>query len=158
MIRSEYLRIFFIGLGLLLVQVVLLRHFEIYGAKSDIMLLYVLWLCTKKPKTACLLLAGIFGFLQDAITDLWGLNMFSKTLLIFIIHGYLSRISDRGLLFWQIFLITLIAASFHNLIFFALSTFSDIYASGHVFMSIVVVSSIFTAVLGSFLHLVREDI
>lgn len=158
MIRSDYLRYFFIGLGMLFVQIVLLRHFEIYGAKSDLMLLYVLWLCTKKPKTACLIFAGLFGFLQDAITDLWGLNMFSKTLLIFIIHGYLSRISERRLLFWQIFLITVIAAFFHNLIFFGLSTFSEIYASGYIFTSLVIISSIFTAILGSFLHLVREDI
>lgn len=158
MIRSENFRLFLVGLGLLAVQIVLLRHFEIFGAKSDLVLLYLLWLCTKKPKTGCLIFAGIFGLLQDSLTDLWGLNMFSKTLLIFIIHGYLSRISEKRLIFWQIFLITLFAAVFHNLIFFVLSTFSDIYASGYVAISLIVVSSIFTAVLGSFLHLVREDI
>lgn len=158
MIRSDNIRYFFIGLGLLAVQIVLLRHFEIFGAKSDIVLLYVLWLCSKRSKTACLIFAGLFGLLQDSLTDLWGLNMFSKTLLIFIVHGYLSRISERRLLFWQIFLIILFAATFHNSIFFVLSTFSEIYASGYLATSLIIISSLFTAVLGSFLHLVREDI
>lgn len=158
MIRSDNIRFFFIGIGLLAVQIVLLRHFEIFGAKSDLVLLYLLWLCSKNSKTACLIFAGIFGLLQDSLTDLWGLNMFSKTLLIFIVHGYLSKISERRLIFWQIFLIILFAALIHNLLFFVLSIFSEIYASGYVATSLILVSSLFTAVLGTFLHLVREDI
>jgi rod shape-determining protein MreD len=158
LIRSENIRIFFIGLGIVAIQIVLLRHFQIMGAQSDLVLLYILWLCKHKSKTECLLYAAFLGFLQDAITDLWGLHMFSKTLLVFILYGYLNRITQNKLIFWQVFLVILLAAFIHNTIFYGVSIFSELYASGHIAWSLILVSSFFTAIVGSFLQLVREDI
>ncbi len=158
MIRSENIRLFFIGLGIVAIQIVLLRHLEILGAESDLVLLFLLWLAAKKSKTKVLIYAAFLGFLQDALTDLWGLNMFSKTVLIFILYGYLNRISQNRFLYWQIFLIILMAAFLHNLIFYGVSLFTDIYSGGHMIWSLLIVSSIFTAIVGSFLHMVRVDI
>jgi len=158
LIRSENIRLFFIGLGIVAIQIVLLRHLEILGAESDLVLLFLLWLAAKKSKTKVLIYAAFLGFLQDALTDLWGLNMFSKTVLIFILYGYLNRISQNRFLYWQIFLIILMAAFLHNLIFYGVSLFTDIYSGGHMIWSLLIVSSIFTAIVGSFLHMVRVDI
>jgi len=157
LIRSENIRLFFIGLGIVTIQIVLLRHFEIIGAQSDLVLIFLLWLATKKSKTEVLLYAAFLGFLQDALTDLWGLNMFAKTVLIFILFGYLNRISQNRLLFWQVFLIILMAAFIHNVIFYGLSLFTELYSPGFFIWSLLIISSMFTALLGSFLHLVRED-
>ncbi|MCC5905650.1 MAG: rod shape-determining protein MreD [Balneolaceae bacterium] len=156
--RSENLRTFFIGLGIVAVQIVLMRHLQILGGESDLVLLYILWLCKHKTKTECLLYAAMLGFLQDAITDLWGLHMFSKALLVFILYGYLNHITQSRLIFWQVFLVILLAAFIHNVIFYGVSMFSELYASGYVGSSLIIVSTIFTAVVGSFLQLVREDI
>lgn len=158
MIRSENIRIFFIGLGIVAIQIVLLRHLQIYGGESDLVLLFLLWLCVKKSRTECLLYAAFLGLLQDAMTDLWGLHMFSKTLLVFILYGYLNRIAQNKFILWQVFLVILMAAFIHNIIFFGVSLFSDLFASGFVTWSLLGVSTLFTAVLGSFLHLVRDDI
>jgi rod shape-determining protein MreD len=158
LIRSENIRLFFIGLGIVAIQIVLLRHLEILGAESDLVLLFLLWLAAKKSKTKVLIYAAFLGFLQDALTDLWGLNMFSKTVLIFILYGYLNRISQNRFLYWQIFLIILMAAFLHNLIFYGVSLFTELYSGGHMIWSLLIVSSIFTAIVGSFLHMVRVDI
>lgn len=146
-----------IGLGIVGIQTVLLRHLEIFGAEADLVLVFILWICTKREKTDALLFAAFLGFSQDALTDLWGLHMFSKTLLVFILHGYLNRISKNRFIFWQVFLVILMAAFLHNLFFYGVTYFSGLNTSGAFFWSLLGVSSIFTAIIGSFLHLVKEE-
>lgn len=155
--RSDHIRTLFLGLSMVGIQIVLLRHLKIFDAESDLVLLFIIWLCTKKSKTECLIYAGLLGFLQDAIIDLWGLNMFSKTLLVFILHGFLNRISENRTIFWEVFLVILGAAFLHNCIFLGVTLFSEAFASGFAMWSLLLASSVFTAVVGSFLHLVRID-
>lgn len=157
MIRSENLRILFLGLGMVVIQVVLFRNLRVFDAEADLVLIFILWMCTKRSKTESLLFAALFGLLQDSMSDLWGLNMFSKTLIVFILHSYLNRISENRFIFWQIFLIVLASAFLHNLIFFTVSLFAETYASSYIVWSLLLASSFFTALLGSFLHLVRND-
>lgn len=158
MILSKNVRLMLIGLGIVAIQTVLLRHFEIFGSEADLVLVFLLWICAKRPKTSALLFAAFLGFTQDALTDLWGLHMFSKTLLVFILHGYLNRISRTGFIFWQIFLIILVSAIIHNIIFYGVSLFSGLYATTGTFWSLLLISSFFTAIIGSFLYLVRDDL
>lgn len=155
--RSENIRQILIGFGIVGIQTILLRHLEIFGAVADLVLVFLLWICTKRAKTDALLFAAFLGFLQDAMTDLWGLHMFSKILLVFILHGYLNRISKTKFIFWQVFILILSAAFVHNLIFYGVSLFSGLYTSGSILWSLLLVSPLFTAIVGSFLHLVRED-
>jgi rod shape-determining protein MreD len=147
-----------IGLGIVGVQTVLLRHLEIFGSEADLVLVFLLWICAKRSKTEALLFSAFFGFAQDALTDLWGLHLFSKTLLVFILHNYLNRISKTGFIFWQVFLLILGSALIHNLIFYGVSMFSGLYTSVGVFWHFLLFSSVFTAILGSFLYLVRDDL
>lgn len=156
MIRSDTVRFLIIGVAAVFIQVVLLRHLTIFNAQSDLVLVFVLWLCTKKEKTEVILLTAFIAFLQDALIDLWGLNLFSKVLTVFILHNFLNRTSENQFLIWQIFLIILGASFLHNLFFYLVSSLSGVFASEYVVLSILVVSTIFTAVLGSFLHLVRS--
>jgi len=150
-------RYLFIGLGMLAIQIVLLRHLKIYNAESDLLLVYLVWLCTKKNKTETLLIAAILAFIQDALLDLWGMHLFSKVLLIFIIYGFLSNLSEKRFIFWQIFVIVFLAALLHNAIFWLVGLFSDAVATDYVFWNLILGSSLFTAVTGGFLHLVRTD-
>jgi rod shape-determining protein MreD len=155
--RSDNIRDFFIGLGLLAVQVILFRHLKIYGAEADLLLILLLWLSIRKNKTEILLFAAGFGLLQDALTDLWGLNMFSKTFLLFFAHNYLNKISENSLILWQIFLILLIAAFAHNFVLLSLSMFVEIYTTGINFWTLLLGSSLYTAAVGSFLYLTRSE-
>lgn len=155
--KSGNLRFLLYGTGFVALQIMLMRHLEIYGATSDLVLLFLLWLATKKSKTACILFAASLGFLQDSLTDLWGVHMFSKTLTIFILHGYLNRIKEKQLIFWQVFLFILMSAILHNSIFFGVTLFSDLYSTGFLTLSILIYSPIYTSFIGSFLHLVKQD-
>lgn len=155
MIRSDILRYILLGMGAVAVQIILLRHLTIYDAQSDLVLLFTLWICTKRSKTDVLLLTAFVAFFQDALTDLWGLHLFTKVLIVFVLHNFLNRTSENQFLVWQIFLIVLGAAFLHNIIFYIVSSLTGTFASEFVVISLLLVSTFFTAVLGSFLHLVR---
>ncbi|MCC5915466.1 MAG: rod shape-determining protein MreD [Balneolaceae bacterium] len=155
--RSDTLRTLLYGIAFVVIQVVLFRNLRVFEAEVDIVLIFILWLCTRKSRTQVLLYAALLGFMQDAMSDLWGLHMFSKTLLVFILHSYLNRISENQFMFWQIFLILLAITMVHNLIFLGLSLFSSIYSAGFIFWSLLLVGSLLTSVTGSFLHLVRSE-
>ncbi len=157
MIRSEHIRDLLIGFVFLAVQVILFRHLQIYGAETDLILIYLLWICTKKNRTEALLYAALFGFLQDAMTDLWGLHTFTKTLLIFISHNYLNKVSENRFILWQIFLILLAAAFLHNMIMILLGSFLELYSSSIIAWSMLTIGSVYTAIIGSFLYLVRTE-
>lgn len=157
MIRSENIKLLLTGIGMAGIQIILLRHLEIFGAIPDLILLFIIWLCTKKNKTVCLIFAAFLGLLQDGLTDLWGLNIFSKTLLVVILHGYLNRIKEKQLLFWQVFLIILMGSAIHNITFYGVSLFTGLYTAGFLTLSLLVYSPVYTSVIGSFLHIVRED-
>lgn len=155
MSRSPHLRDLLAGLLMLALQIVLFRHLQIAGAESDLVLLYLIWLCGHKSRTEAILYAGLFGLLQDAMTDLWGLHTFSKTLLIFVVYNYLNKISETRFMVWQVFLIVLVMAFLHNLILVSLSSFIELYSGAYLFWSMLVAGSLYTALIGSFLYLVR---
>ncbi len=157
MIRSEFTRMLLIGLGMVAIQIILLRHLTIFDAESDLVLLFLIWICTKTSKTESIILAAILGLAQDSLTDLWGINMFAKVLTVFIVHGFLERTSGNRFLLWQIFLIIFVISFIHNSFFFVVSIFSELYASDFVIWSLLLVSSLFTALVGSFLQLVRVE-
>lgn len=157
MIRSDLLKKFLVGIGMIFIQIVLFKNLRVFAGEVDLILIYIIWLCTKQTKTESLILGALLALFQDAFTDLWGLNVFSKTVTIFILHSYLNRISENRFIFWQVFLIVLGVAFLHNLMFFGLTLFTETYASAYVFVSLTIVSPLMTAVVGSFLHLVRTD-
>jgi rod shape-determining protein MreD len=156
LIRSDILRYTLVGIGAVAIQAILLRHLTVFNAQSDLVLLFTLWICTKRGKTEVILLTAFLAFFQDALTDMWGLNLFSKVLTVFVLHNFLNRTSENQFLVWQIFLIVLGASFLHNIIFYIVSSFTGTYASEFVVVSLLLVSTLFTAVLGSFLHLVRS--
>lgn len=157
MIKSSFFRYLLIGLGLLAIQIVLLMHLKIFNAEPDLVLIYLLWLCPKKERTETLILAALLAFFQDALLDLWGMNMFSKILLIFLVHGFLSNLSEKRFIFWQIFIIVFLAAVVHNTIFWATGMFSEAIATEYLFWNLIVASSAYTALIAGFLHLVRTE-
>lgn len=145
------------GAGFLFLQIVIFRHLSIYDAEPDVVLLFLLWLTTKRDRTSCLLFAAGFGLLQDAMLDLWGLHMFSKTLLIMITYNFLPRQAETRLYIWQVFLTVLIASLIHYLIFMTLGLLVETYATDTYFYSYWIGNSVYTAVMGSIIYLLTTD-
>lgn len=142
-----------VGFSFVIVEVLIFQHLSFFGATPDPLLIYLLWLAMKYDRFKLVLFAAGLGFLQDAIFDFWGLHMFTKTLLCFLVYNFISRRKEGRLLFWQIFLVILVAALFHNLILFGLVSFIDAYAAGFSPIIFVVVNSLYTALLGSMLFI-----
>ncbi len=146
-----------IGLGLIFVvaQVLFFQHLSIFGVTADPITFYLLWLVSKYSRPQLLFLAALFGLLQDAFFDFWGMYMFSKTLLVFLFYSFVKRRSEIQLLLWQIFLFILIAALIHNIIFIGLSSFFDAYATNYNPVLFVIGNAVYTSVVGALIFVFR---
>ena len=146
-----------IGLGILflLVQIMLFRHLKIYQVQPDLVLIFLLWYAARNERTSAILMAAGFGFLQDALLDLWGLNMFAKTLLIFISYNFIPK-KSKQLLIGQVFLTILIASLLHNIIFLGLNAAIENYTAEIFFWRHLFGNSLYTAVIAGVIYLFRS--
>jgi rod shape-determining protein MreD len=145
------------GTGFVFLQIVIFRHLSIYGAEPDVVLIFLIWLTSRRDRTTCILFAATLGFLQDAMLDLWGLHIFSKTLLIMVIYQFLPKKSDTRLSIWQVFLTVFIASLIHYLFFMSLGFLVETYATDSYFLTYWLGNSIYTAVIGSMIYLLTSD-
>ena len=149
------LQTFGIGLGFVALQVVMFRHLKIWDMQPDLGLINLLWLITIRDRTSCLLIAAGLSFTQDALLDLWGLNMFSKVLMTFAIYNYIPKSREVRLLLWQVFLTVAIAALVHNLLFLGLSVSVESYSAELLFWRQWIGNAVYTAVVACFIQLFR---
>lgn len=152
----ERLKDFAVGLGFVVIQLTLFRHLKIYEIQPDLVLIYLLWFASKKDRTQTIIMAAVLGFTQDAMLDLWGLNMFSKTLLVFSAYNFIPKSSDVRLLVGQVFLTVVIASLFHNLIFLGLNVAVESYSAELLFWRQLIGNSIYTAIVAGFIHMLRS--
>lgn len=155
--NTERLKDFGVGLGFVALQIVMFRHLKIFEMQADLVLIYILWLITSRDRTSCLMIAAGLGFCQDALLDLWGLNMFSKTLLTFVVYNFIPKRSEVRLLIGQIFLTVFIASVVHNIIFLGLSFLMESYSAELIFWRQWLGSAVYTAVVASFIQLFRTN-
>lgn len=155
--RSERLKDFLIGLGFVAVQLVMFRHLKIFQTQPDLVLIYILWIMARRDRTNTILIAASLGFVQDALLDLWGLNMFAKTVIAFGAYNYIPKSSDIRLLLGQIFLLVLIVSLVHNLIFLALNGLVAGYSGELLFWRKWIGNSLYTATIASVIYLFRSN-
>ncbi|SMO86357.1 rod shape-determining protein MreD [Gracilimonas mengyeensis] len=154
---AETLKDFLVGVCFILIEVLIFQHLSLFGATPDPLLIYLLWLAMRYERIKLLLFAAILGLLQDALFDFWGLNMFSKTLMCFLIFNFISRQKESRMLLWQIFVIIGAASLIHNIIFLGLGTFIQAYNTGFAPIIFVVGNSLYTAALGSMLFIFKGE-
>lgn len=148
-----------IGLGVIFVlsHILLFQHLKIFGAIADPVLIFVVWLATQRDRTSTLIIAAGLGFFQDALFDVWGLYMFSKTLLAFLIYNTINKYTHKKLIIWQIFVIMLIIAVIHNLLFISLGSVIESYSIGISIVSFLVGNSIYTSIIAALLYIFKEN-
>lgn len=144
-----------LGIGFVLIQILLFRHLKIFQMQPDLVLIFVIWYMMRKDRTSALLMAAGLGFLQDALLDMWGLHMFTKTLLTFIIYNFIPQNLKNRLLVGQVFLTVLLISVFHNLIFLLLNVLIINYSAEGLFWRHLLGNSLYTAVVASFIQLFR---
>lgn len=147
-----------IGIGLLFLaaQLLLFRHLKIYQMQPDLVLIFVVWYMTQKDRTSAIIMTAVMAFLQDAILDLWGLYMFSKTLMVFLSYNFIPKNKINNLLFGQVVLVVLIAALLHNLIFLGLNASLSTYTGEMYFWRLFLGNSIYTAFVAGVIYLFQS--
>jgi rod shape-determining protein MreD len=148
-----------IGLGIIFVlsQLLIFQHLAIFGSIVDPVIILLLWISLRYKRHEVLFFAAGFGLFQDALFDVWGLNMFAKTLTFFLVYKIISRNSEARLLIWQVFGFIFGTAFVHNVIYLSFSSFLDSYTYSFSPIILLLVSSLYTALIGSILHILKGD-
>lgn len=160
---KETVKDLLVGVGFVLVEVLIFQHLSFFGITADPLLIFILWIALKYERFQLILITAVLAFLQDALFDYWGLNLFAKTLMIFVIYNFISRWRESRLLLWQIFVVVFLAALFHNLLFIGLAgvvnlaSVINIYSVGLMPIIFVLGSSLYTALLGSMLFIFKGN-
>jgi len=152
---SQLVRHFAYGLLFIVLDVLFFQHLKVFGASIDPLLFFLLWMIQKYDRVPLLIFTAVLALIQDALFDFWGIMMFSKTLMVFIVYNFIKRRSEAQLLIWQIFLIILGAGIIHNIILFVLSSFFNAYAVGYSPFMIIVGNSFYTALIGILIYIFR---
>lgn len=155
--KSDRIKDWLIGILCVLLQMIIFRHLRIFGTEADIILIYIIWLMSTKDRTTVIIFAAVLGFAQDALLDLWGLNMFSKTLLAFAGYQFIPKAAESKLLNSQVFLIVMVVSLFHNIIFLVLSSFSKLYVNEYYVWIYLIGNSLYTAVVASIVYLFKDE-
>lgn len=147
-----------IGIAILAVvmQVVFFRHLKIFGMQPDVVLIFLLWYMTRSSRTAAILMAAFLGLTQDALLDLWGLNMFAKSLLAFLAHKWVASNMELRLQLPRILAVVFIAALGHNLIFVSLSFLMDTYTAELLFWRYWIGNALYTTATAGIIQLFRS--
>jgi len=79
------LRFGLLGVAVFLAQWLVLGRLPVFGATPDAVLLFVAWTGLRFGRRYGLLVGFVFGLLLDAVYDTWGMHMFVKSLVGFLI-------------------------------------------------------------------------
>ena len=151
--RGELLRDLLWGLLFLFLQLAVFRHLSIFGMQIDAVLIYCLYLVNRRDRTTAIMMCAFLGLSQDAFLDLWGLNLFSKTLTAYVLTFFVRATEEVRMPTIQVFLAISVANILHNLIFLMVAHFSESHAVNVIFWRHLIGSSIYTATVGTLMHL-----
>jgi hypothetical protein len=147
----------FVGFLALAAQIMLFRHLRIFGAEADVVLIFIFWLMSIHTRTTVLFFAAAFGLFQDALLDLWGLNMFAKVLMVLFFYNFVPKVDEPKQPFVRFLVIFTGITFFHNLILVGLASFIQSLSATAVLGRVLVGNTLFTTLTGSFIHTMRED-
>jgi rod shape-determining protein MreD len=145
------------AIAVVVLQVIFFRHLKIFEMQPDVVIIFLLWYMSKSTRTAAILMAAFLGFSQDALLDLWGLNMFAKILTAFLAHEWISSRLDVRLQLPSVITIVLIAALGHNLIFVTLSFIVENYTAEFIFWQQWIGNALYTTIIAGIIQLFRNN-
>jgi len=146
-----------IGLLFIILQIVIFRHLEFYRMQPDVVIVFLLWVAVTSTRLSSVIITAIISFTQDALLDLWGVHMFSKTLTIFMVYNLIPRAEPKRMSITQIFFTILLLALLNNIIFLGVNSFIDAYNAGIFFGRVWIGNSIYTALMGIFIYMFYSD-
>lgn len=138
------------GVLVVALQWLVLGRLRIWGAYPDVVLLYVAWLGLRHGRLAGSLSGFGLGLLVDAIYDTWGVHMFVKTLVGFLVGLFPANERESLLILpQQAFIGTLVIALLHNGLLVLLVALQSGTRTSFLITALWLGSSIYTSLLGT---------
>jgi len=139
-----------IGVLVFLVQWLVLGRLRLWGAYPDAVLLFVAWMGVRNGRQAGAVTGFSTGLLMDVIYGTWGIHMFVKTLVGFLVGLFPANERETLLILpQQAFIGSLVIALLHNgllVLFLALEAGTrNAYLLGALWIG----SAVYTAGLGT---------
>ncbi len=143
-----------LGAIVFLVQWLVLGRLQIFGAYPDIVLLFVAWLGIRNGRLSGSAGGFVLGFLLDAVYQTWGIHMFVKTLVGFLV-GLFPANERETLLIQprQAFLGALVIALVHNGLMVMLLALGTGARNTFMVAALWLGSAFYTAVVGTIVSL-----
>lgn len=152
----RFLRDLLYGLLFLLLQFLLIRQLTIFGLQADIVFIYCLFLLNRRDRTTVILLAALLGLIQDALLDLWGFNMITKSLTVYLLRFFVRNSEEIKMDGQQVLLVVTLAFVLHNFIFLMLAYFSSNHAIAVTFWKTLLGNSLYSGGIATLLFLLRK--
>ena len=139
-----------IGLLVVALQWLVLGRLRLWGAYPDMVLLYVAWVGLRNGRLAGSLTGFGLGLLMDAIYGTWGIHMFVKTLVGFLIGLFPANERETLLILpQQAFLGSLVIALLHNGLLVALLALQSGTRTPFLITALWLGSSLYTSFVGT---------
>lgn len=155
--NSPIIRHIFLAILVFASQIMLFRHLRIFGSEADAILIFIIWLMSVHSRTTVLIFAAVLGLFQDALLDLWGLNMFSKVVMVMVFYNFVPKTTDPKQPFARFFVIFAGLTFFHNGVLVLLASFIQSLSASAVVGRVLIGNTFLTTLLGSFIHITKED-
>ncbi|MEM6646081.1 MAG: rod shape-determining protein MreD [Bacteroidota bacterium] len=145
----DFVRYLTVGTGVFLLQWLVLGRLQIFGAFPDVLILFVSWVALQQGRFGGTLAGFVAGFCLDLVYETYGIYMFAKTLLGFLVG--IAATSERETVLIQprqAFISGLMVALLHNGLTVALFA---VQSSGNpMYLGLVlwIGSALYTAFLG----------
>lgn len=133
-----------------MIQWLVLGPLELWGAYPDGVLLYIAWLGFRYGRRYGAVAGFVLGFLMDAVYDTWGIQMFVKTLLGFMVGLFQVDERDAAIIRpEQAFLLGLFISLLHNGLLVALIVLDSGARNPSFILSFWLGAALYTAVVAN---------
>jgi rod shape-determining protein MreD len=151
------LRRFGLAVGAVLLQWLVLGRLDVYGSTPDLVLLYVAWYALQTNRRAGAVVGFSLGAVLDVVYGTWGIHMFVKTLIGFLLGTF--ALDDRDALViqpQQAFLGGLTLALLHNGLLVTLLALQTNAANDFLITALWLGAAVYTACVATLVALLRS--
>lgn len=146
-----------VGVLVFLLQWLVLGRLRIFGAYPDAVLLYVAWMGLRTGRRGGALTGFGLGLLMDAVYGTWGIYMFVKTLIGFLMGQFPTDTRESiRLSLYQVFTGSLVVALVHNGLFVILLALQEGTRSSFMITALWLGSALYTACAATVAALFRN--
>lgn len=139
-----------LGVLVFLVQWLVLGRLRLWGAYPDAVLLFVAWTGVRNGRSAGAVAGFSLGLLMDVIYGTWGIHMFVKTLVGFLVGLFPANERETLLILpQQAFIGGLVIALLHNGLFVLLLALDAGTRNSFLVTTLWLGSALYTATLGT---------